>query len=283
MMKLRCDFESRNKLVGGHVSIAESIDLAPERANSFGFNTFQIFVKSNLQWKYKTITDTECRNFRDNVADLKMIKPVAHATYLLNLGSDNMELINKSVDDLKYEIETCNRLGIEYLVIHPGSNNDRKHAFESIMNIVNSFETGSVRLLIENSSGKGNTVPATIEEMQLMMDLSKNRTGICLDTCHFFAEGYDLVNNYSESIEKLKSAGVMKNIYAMHLNDSMFAVGSKKDRHENIGKGFIGDEGFKNIINDSSFNDIPMIMETPGGDENYSINLEKLHDLMVIQ
>ncbi len=282
-MKLRCDFESRNKLVGGHVSIAESIDLAPERANSFGFNTFQIFVKSNLQWKYKTITDTECRNFRDNVKELKMIKPVAHATYLLNLGSDNMELINKSVDDLKYEIETCNRLGIEYLVIHPGSNNDRKHAFESIMNIVNSFETGSVRLLIENSSGKGNTVPATIEEMQLMMDLSKNRTGICLDTCHFFAEGYDLVNNYSESIEKLKSAGVMKNIYAMHLNDSMFAVGSKKDRHENIGKGFIGDEGFKNIINDSSFNDIPMIMETPGGDENYSINLEKLHDLMVIQ
>ncbi len=282
-MKLRCDFESRNKLVGGHVSIAESIDLAPERANSFGFNTFQIFVKSNLQWKYKTITDTECRNFRDNVTELKMIKPVAHATYLLNLGSDNRELINKSVDDLKYEIETCNRLGIEYLVIHPGSNNDRKHAFESIMNIVNSFETGSVRLLIENSSGKGNTVPATIEEMQLMMDLSKNRTGICLDTCHFFAEGYDLVNNYSESIEKLKSAGVMKNIYAMHLNDSMFAVGSKKDRHENIGKGFIGDEGFKNIINDSSFNDIPMIMETPGGDENYSINLEKLHDLMVIQ
>lgn len=282
-MKLRCDFESRNKLVGGHVSIAESIDLAPERANSFGFNTFQIFVKSNLQWKYKTITDTECRNFRDNVKELKMIKPVAHATYLLNLGSDNMELINKSVDDLKYEIETCNRLGIEYLVIHPGSNNDRRHAFESIMNIVNSFETGSVRLLIENSSGKGNTVPATIEEMQLMMDLSKNRTGICLDTCHFFAEGYDLVNNYSESIEKLKSAGVMKNIYAMHLNDSMFAVGSKKDRHENIGKGFIGDEGFKNIINDSSFNDIPMIMETPGGDENYSINLEKLHDLMVIQ
>ncbi len=282
-MKLRCDFESRNKLVGGHVSIAESIDLAPERANSFGFNTFQIFVKSNLQWKYKTITDTECRNFRDNLKELKMIKPVAHATYLLNLGSDNMELINKSVDDLKYEIETCNRLGIEYLVIHPGSNNDRKHAFESIMNIVNSFETGSVRLLIENSSGKGNTVPATIEEMQLMMDLSKNRTGICLDTCHFFAEGYDLVNNYSESIEKLKSAGVMKNIYAMHLNDSMFAVGSKKDRHENIGKGFIGDEGFKNIINDSSFNDIPMIMETPGGDENYSINLEKLHDLMVIQ
>lgn len=265
------------------MSIAESIDLAPERANSFGFNTFQIFVKSNLQWKYKTITDTECRNFRDNVKELKMIKPVAHATYLLNLGSDNMELINKSVDDLKYEIETCNRLGIEYLVIHPGSNNDRKHAFESIMNIVNSFETGSVRLLIENSSGKGNTVPATIEEMQLMMDLSKNRTGICLDTCHFFAEGYDLVNNYSESIEKLKSAGVMKNIYAMHLNDSMFAVGSKKDRHENIGKGFIGDEGFKNIINDSSFNDIPMIMETPGGDENYSINLEKLHDLMVIQ
>jgi deoxyribonuclease-4 len=283
MMKLRCDFESHNKLVGGHVSIAESIDLAPERANSFGFNTFQIFVKSNLQWKYKTITDTECRNFRDNVAELKMIKPVAHATYLLNLGSDNRELVNKSVDDLKYEIETCNRLGIEYLVIHPGSNNDRKHAFESIMNIVNSFEMGSVRLLIENSSGKGNTVPATVEEMQLMMDLSKNRTGICLDTCHFFAEGYDLVNNYSESIEKLKSAGVMKNIYAMHLNDSMFAAGSKKDRHENIGKGFIGDEGFKNIINDSSFNDIPMIMETPGGDENYSINLEKLHDLMVIQ
>ncbi|WMT50986.1 MAG: deoxyribonuclease IV [Ferroplasma sp.] len=281
-MKLRCDFESRNKLVGGHVSIAESIALSPERANSFGFNTFQIFVKSNLQWKYREISDEEYENFKHNVMEFKMKKPVVHATYLLNLGSENKELVEKSVNDLKYEIGVCNRLGIEYLVIHPGSNRDRKHAIESIMGIINSMETGNVRILIENSSGKGSTVPATIEEMQSMIDSSKNRTGICLDTCHFFAEGYDLVDKYGESMESLKSSGVMKNIYAMHINDSMFELGSKKDRHENIGNGFIGNAGFKNIINDSSFNGIPMIMETPGGDENYLSNIQKLRDLMVM-
>lgn len=281
-MKLRCDFESRNKLVGGHVSIAESIALSPGRANSFGFNTFQIFVKSNLQWKYRKISDEEYENFKHNVREFKMEKPVVHATYLLNLGSENNELVDRSVNDLKYEIGVCNRLGIEYLVLHPGSNRDRKHAIESIMGVINSIETGNVRLLIENSSGKGSTVPATIEEMQSMMDISKNRTGICLDTCHFFAEGYDLVDKYSESIESLKSSGIMKNIHAMHINDSMFERGSKRDRHENIGDGFIGNAGFKNIINDSSFNGIPMIMETPGGDENYLSNIQKLRDLMVI-
>ena len=281
-MKLRCDFESRNKLVGGHVSIAESIALSPGRANSFGFNTFQIFVKSNLQWKYREIKDDECESFKQNVREFKMKKPVVHATYLLNLGSENKELVDKSVEDLRYEIEACNRLDIEYLVLHPGSNKERRYAIKSIMDILNSLETGNVRLLIENSSGKGNTVPATIEEMQSMMDNSNNRTGICLDTCHFFAEGYDLVDKYNESIENLKSSGVMKNIYAMHINDSMFELGSKKDRHENIGKGFIGDRGFKNIINDDSFNDIPMIMETPGADENYLSNIQMLRDLMVI-
>lgn len=281
-MKLRCDFESRNKLVGGHVSIAESIALSPERANAFEFNTFQIFVKNNLQWKYRKISDEECESFKQNVREFKMKKPVVHATYLLNLGSENKDLVEKSMDDLMYEIEACNRLGIEYLVLHPGSNKDKKYAIKSIMDILNSIETGSVKLLIENSSGKGNTVPATIEEMQLIMDNSSNRTGICLDTCHFFADGYDLVDKYNESIENLKSSGVMKNIYAIHINDSMFELGAKKDRHENIGKGFIGDRGFKNIINDDSFNSIPMIMETPGADENYLSNIQKLRDLMVM-
>ncbi len=264
------------------MSIAESIDMAPERADSFGFNTFQIFVKSNLQWKYREIKDEEYGSFRNNVKEFKMKKPVVHATYLLNLGSENKDLIDKSIEDLRYEIKVCNRLGIEYLVLHPGSNKDRKYAIKSIMGILNSTETGNVRILIENSSGKGNTVPATIEEMQSMMDSSKNRTGICLDTCHFFSDGYDLVDRYSESIESLKASGVMKNIYAMHINDSMFELGSKKDRHENIGKGFIGDRGFKNIINDGSFNGIPMIMETPGGDQNYLSNIQKLRDLMVM-
>ncbi len=270
-----------NKLIGGHVSIAGGIDLAPERASSFGFNTLQVFVKSNLQWKYKEITDEESTGFRENVKKYNLKKPVVHATYLLNFGSDNSELIQKSIDDIKYEIKVCNEIGVENLVLHPGSNSDKKHAMASIMELLNSLETGKVSLLIENSSGKGNTIPATVDEMEYMMSVSSNKIGICLDTCHFFSEGYDIKDRYEESMELLKSSGVLKHIGALHINDSMFAVSSKKDRHENIGKGYIGDKGFSNIVNDNSFNNIPMIMETPDGDEYYSKNLEKLESMLV--
>jgi deoxyribonuclease-4 len=283
MMKSKCEFGDFDKLVGGHVSIAGSIGLSPERAAAFGFNTFQIFVKSNLQWKYKPVTEEEAENFRDGVKKFYMAKPVVHATYLLNLGSENRELVDKSMDDIKYEIEVCNRIGVDRLVLHPGSNSNREVAMNSIMELLNSLETGNVTLLIENSSGKGNTVPATSEEMGKMLDLSKNKIGICLDTCHFFAEGYDLKNGYKESIDSLRSNGITGHIGALHINDSMFDIGSKKDRHENIGNGYIGDAGFSNIINDGAFNNIPMIMETPGGDEHYLENMEKLKSLLVVQ
>lgn len=272
-----------NKLIGGHISIGGGIDLAPERAADFGFNTFQIFVKSNLQWKYKEISDEESIKFKDGVKTLGLKKPVVHATYLLNFGSSNSELIQKSMDDIKYEISACNQLDIEKLILHPGSNSNRKHAMASIMELLNSLETGKVSLLIENSSGKGNTVPATVEEMENMLDLSNNNTGICLDTCHFFAEGYDIKDKYEESMELLKSSGVINHIGALHINDSMFGLGSKKDRHENIGKGYIGYKGFSNIVNDSAFNNIPMIMETPGGEEHYKENLGKIENMLVKQ
>jgi apurinic endonuclease APN1 len=282
-MKSKCDFNDSGKLVGGHVSIAGGIDTAPERASEYGFNTFQIFVKSNLQWKYREITEEETVNFKEKVKSLNLQKPVVHATYLLNLGSENKELVQKSMDDLKYEIAACNRIGVERLVLHPGSNSDRNMALKSIMDLLNSLETGNVTLLIENSSGKGNTVPATVEEMAKMLDLSKNKIGICLDTCHFFADGYDLRSGYKKSIDSLKSNGIIGHIGALHINDSMFDIGSKKDRHENIGKGYIGDIGFSNIINDKTFNNIPMIMETPGGEEYYKENIEKLKNLLVVQ
>ncbi len=282
MMISKCDFSEANKLVGGHVSIAGGIDLAPKRAAGFGFNTFQIFVKSNLQWKYKEITEEESENFREEVKKFNLKTPVVHATYLLNLGSDNRELVQKSIEDLKYEVQACNSLGIGKLVLHPGSNHDRERAMGSIMELLNSVETGNVTLLIENSSGKGSTVPATIEEMAKMMDLSKNKIGLCLDTCHLFTEGYDIKDKYEENIETMKSNGIIDHIGAIHINDSMFGLGTNKDRHENIGIGYIGDRGFANIINDRLFNNIPMIMETPGGDEHYAENLERLKSLLVI-
>jgi apurinic endonuclease APN1 len=282
MMISRCDFESRNKLVGGHVSIAESIELAPGRADSFGFNTFQIFVKSNLQWKHREVKEGEINNFRENVNKFHMKKPVAHATYLLNLGSDNKDLVQKSMDDLEYEIGLCNKMGVERLVLHPGSNRNRDQAVKSIMSLLNSLETGHVNLLIENSSGKGSTVPATLEEMSAMIDLSGNKIGLCLDTCHLFAGGYNIKDGYEETMDDIRSKGLVKHIEALHLNDSMFDIGSRKDRHENIGRGYIGKKGFSSIIKDRTFDNLPMIMETPGGDEDYIENLETLRNLMVV-
>ncbi len=281
MMKLRCKFEKNNKIIGGHISIAGGIAKSPERANNFQFNTFQMFVKSNMQWNYRKISENEQIEFKENVKKYGMKNTVAHATYLINLGTDNRLLLDKSIEDLKYEIEACNELGINYLVLHPGSSDNRKNSMKKIMEIINNFDTENVKLLIENSSGKGNTLPSTIEEMEYMIDLSDNKTGICLDTCHFFAYGYDIKNNYDNVISNLKSHNLIKKIDVIHLNDSMFDLNSKKDRHENIGKGFIGLKGFYNIINDNSFNNIPLIMETPEADKNYSENLNKIVDLMV--
>lgn len=280
MMKLRCEFEKNNKIIGGHVSISESIEKAPERANNFEFNSFQIFVKSNMQWNYKKISDDDINKFKENIKKYKMKKIVAHATYLINLGTDNKLLLDKSIDDLKYEIDICNKLNINYLVVHPGSNKDRKNSMKNIMEIINNLDIDNVELLIENSSGKGNTLPSSIDEMEYMVDFS-DKTGICLDTCHFFAYGYDIKNDYNNVISQLKSNNLLKKIKVIHLNDSMFDLNSKKDRHENIGNGFISLKGFSNIINDNNFNNIPLIMETPDGDENYNKNLNKLVNLMV--
>ncbi len=281
MMNLRYELEKNNKMIGGHVSIAENISRAPERANNFQFDTFQIFVKSNMQWNYKKIGDDNIKKFKENIKKYNIKKTVAHATYLINFGTDNKLLLDKSIEDLKYEIEACNELGINYLVVHPGSNKDRKNSMKNIMEILNSFDTKNVELLVENSSGKGNTLPSTIEEMEYMIALSDNNAGICLDTCHFFAYGYDIKNDYDNVIYNLKSDNLIKRIKVIHLNDSMFDLNSKKDRHENIGNGFIGLKGFSNIINDNNFNNIPLIMETPEGDKNYSENLNKIVNLMV--
>ncbi len=279
-MTSRCKLEEKNKLLGGHISIAGGINNAPERANSFGFNTFQLFVKSNLQWKHSNISDDEISGFIENVKKYNLKSIVAHATYLLNLSTDNNELLEKSIDDLKYEIDICNKLKISYLVLHPGSFKDRDIALKRAVEAINSLEKGKISLLVENSSGKGNTVPATINEMVYMMDNSDNNTGICIDTCHLFASGYDIRDHYSDVMAEMDSSGLLKFVKALHLNDSMFDLNSKKDRHENPGHGYIGIKGFSHIMNDNNFNNIPMIMETPDYDKNYIQNVNFLTGLI---
>ncbi len=275
-MNLEYKLEKHSKLIGGHVSIKDHIYLAPERAHNFNFNTFQIFVKSNMQWKKNdNLSEGDFLKFRENTKKYGMKKTVAHASYLINLASENEELLKKSIDDVKYELELCNKLKIDYLVIHPGSNSNKKRAMKSIMETLNNIEYGHTELLIENSSGKGNTVPGSIEEMAEMLDYSRN-INLCLDVCHYFSYGYNIRNEYSEVMDSLFSLINRERIRALHINDSKYEAGQKKDRHENIGYGHIGDKGFYNLMNDNNFNNIPMIMETPDGENYYIKNLSKL-------
>ncbi len=275
-MKQKFKLEKYNKLIGGHVSIRDHIYFAPERANSFNFNTFQIFVKSNMQWKKNdNLLEDDFLKFKENTEKYGIKKTVAHASYLINLASENEELLKKSIDDVKYELELCNKLEINYMVIHPGSNSDKKNAMKNIMNILNNIDYGYTELLIENSSGKGNTLPGSVEEMVEMLDYSKN-INLCLDVCHFFSYGYNIRDEYNEVMDNLFSMVNRERIKVLHLNDSKYDAGEKKDRHENIGYGYIGDKGFYNLMNDNNFNNIPMIMETPDGDNYYIKNLSKL-------
>ncbi|KPV46253.1 hypothetical protein SE19_06245 [Acidiplasma aeolicum] len=280
-MNIKSEFIKNEKIIGGHVSISGGIYMAPERASQFCFSAFQIFVKNGRQWNTNNNLDNkDILQFKENIKKFDIKNTVAHATYLINLGSQNPEVVEKSKLDIKNEVKMCNDLGINYLVIHPGSAENHNNAIHNIMDFLNSLDTGDTSILIENSSGKGNTLPGSIDEMASMMDMAKNRIYLCLDVCHFYAYGYDITKNYNDVMSTLNDKVGYSKIKTIHLNDSKYKLGEKGDRHENIGYGYIGDSGFYNIINDNNLNNIPMIMETPDGDEYYKANLERLLGLM---
>ncbi|MEM2839764.1 MAG: deoxyribonuclease IV [Thermoplasmata archaeon] len=277
-------------LLGAHVSVQGGVDLAPERARDLGCDAMQIFTRNQMQWKARVIDDDEAARFRENLAKFKIRKTMAHDSYLINLASPDKKLLAMSVDAFKDEMDRASRLSIDYLVFHPGAhmgageNKGMRLISENIRKIIEQFDSPRPRVLFESTAGQGSNVGYSFEQLAQMLDWvgMDDRTGVCFDTCHSYAAGYDIAteDGYEKTFELFDDIVGIRRLFAFHINDSKGGQGSKLDRHENIGKGKLGKKAFAPLVNDPRFAEHPMVLETPGGDDWYRKDLKLLRSLM---
>ncbi len=263
------------KYFGAHVSISGGVENAPERAYKLGANAFAMFSKNQRQWKSRPYTKEQVSKFKANLTkyNIKEDKVLVHDSYLINLGSPKKEVRNKSLQAFIDETARLEQLGLTLLNFHPGAHLNQipeSECFELIADGVNSAieKSSNVIFVIENTAGQGSNIGFRFEQIKSIIDRIKvkDRVGVCIDTCHAFAAGYDLAssedsfNQVFETFDKLIGLSYLK---GMHLNDSKTDLNSHRDRHEAIGHGAIGKNCFKWIAKDSRFDDIPLILETP--------------------
>nr|XP_034311283.1 transcriptional regulator ATRX isoform X1 [Crassostrea gigas] len=282
---------AKKKFVGGHVSIAGGLYKAVLEAEDMGSRAFGLFLRSQRQWATKPLADKDAQKFRDTCVEYgyhpDMILP--HGSYLMNCGSPEEENLQKSRNLLVEELQRCQKLGLTRFNFHPGSTCGKISVEECLDRIGDSInqaldKTEGVTVVIENMCCQGNTVGGKFEELREIINRvqDKTRIGVCLDTCHMFAAGYDISTEkgFSSMMEEFERVVGLRYLKAIHLNDSKGEVGNNLDRHENIGKGHIGMEGFRRIMNDSRLNNIPMILETPcPDDDTYEKEVKILYSL----
>jgi deoxyribonuclease-4 len=250
---------------GLHVSISNGIDLAVDRAREKTCNTFQIFTSNPRSWRSRTLQVNEIIKFNEKLRESGMKPVFSHIPYLPNFSSPNMIVYRKSVKSLVEELNRCNKLDIPYIVIHLGSHlgKGRRIGLKKLTNaITTAFNSsnGKAILLLENTAGTFRDIQEIIDQIS-----DNHRLGICFDTCHAFAAGYDLRNTTSidETIDRLKEEIDLERLKVVHANDSKGKLASHLDRHEHIGKGYIGNKGFRNILHTDIFRKLPIILETP--------------------
>jgi deoxyribonuclease IV len=275
--------------IGVHLSIAGGMYRALEKARDLKIQSLQVFLKNSNQWNAKPYTDDDIKKFSDARAALPGIAIFAHSGYLINLAGSG-DLLLKSINALTDELNRAGQMGIEYLVLHPGSHGGR--GIDSGINTVadsldRAFTSNSsTKILLETTAGQGASLGHRFEELRRIIDAASyhDRLGVCLDTCHVFAAGYDISNNitYDDVIKKFDDIIGINNLKLIHVNDSKKECGSRVDRHEHIGKGFIGTGGFRILLHDRRLNHVPMVLETPkfNDDEADRMNLKKIRALM---
>ncbi len=255
--------------LGFHTSIAGSVVNAPKIAAMKGYNCFQMFTSNSRSWVHKTVGKAECDEFTGFVKD-NDLEAFAHMPYICNLSSYKQEVYAKSIQSLVANINECEALGVDYLVAHAGSHLGKGAEFgmgricEALGKALQ--ETDRVTVLLENSSGYQNSMCSLVGDIGRVIDaVGVDRLGVCFDTCHAFAAGYDLRSKagIEHLIEDFDSQIGVKRLKLVHLNDSKFQLGSGLDRHWHIGKGFIGAQGFLNLFKSKLFGRGPFVMETP--------------------
>jgi deoxyribonuclease-4 len=264
-------------LVGAHVSIAGGVSQSPARGRQIGCDCIQIFTKSSRQWAAKPYSAEEIAAFKKARAETGIKMVVAHDSYLLNLGAPDEKLRKRSVNGLIDELERCELLGVPFLIAHPGSHVGAGEA-TGIATIARSIDEAhkacagfNTRLTLEITAGQGSNLGCSFAQMGRIFDTVKesDRLRLCFDTEHAFASGYDLRSHegYERAFSELDQHIGIKRLVAFHLNDSLKPLNSRVDRHEHIGKGYLGTEPFRRLLHDSRFFGLPMCLETePGKD-----------------
>ncbi len=274
-------------LLGAHTSIAGGVSKSIDLAEKLSFTAIQIFTKNNNRWSAKPLEEKEIDLFKSKLTKSKIKFVVSHDSYLINLCAKDKENLNKSREAFIDELNRCEILRIPYLNFHPGAHGGAgedegiKLIAESI-NIAHQKTKGyKVSSMLEMTAGMGTSIGHNFEQIKKIIDLveEKDRMSVCIDTAHIFAAGYDIVNDYENVIEKFDEVIGLKLLKCFHVNDSKKELGSRVDRHEHIGKGFIGLKGFENLMNDKRLEDVPKILETPKGKEQ----LEDLENLEILK
>jgi deoxyribonuclease-4 len=274
--------------IGAHVSIAEHLHCSVDRAIEIGcLGTFQIFTTSPRRWNAAPIKEDDAKEFRNKVS-LNNFEPYCHMPYMPNLSSPDQKVHSESTDVLIREIKRCDELGIKYLVLHFGSHSGTSIA-DGHLRFVGACKraigkTGSseVRLLLENSAGVKNSIGSSFEFVKHVLDEigNEDRTGVCFDTCHAFAAGYDLrsENSVKETMQMFDSQIGVERLMLFHLNDSKKELAGARDAHEHIGKGKIGLAGFRALLSLAEYSNVPAVLETPiekEGDEKRNLDMIK--------
>lgn len=282
-------------ILGSHLSIAGGYYKAVETASALNMDCVQLFTKNNNQWKAKPITPDEVRVFRETLDRTGIRWPVSHDSYLINLASPADELWQKSIDAFTHELERAELLGLIGVVMHPGSyvSSSESAGLERIVQGLDEVHrrTPHVRTqtLLETTAGQGTNLGHRFEHLQFILQRVANpdRIGVCVDTCHIFAAGYplDSAEEYQATFAKFDRLIGLDRIRAFHLNDSVKGLGSRVDRHAHIGRGMLGVNPFRHLMNDAQFSQIPMYLETPKGEEDGeeldTINLRTLKGLVL--
>jgi deoxyribonuclease IV len=278
--------------LGAHVSTAGGVQTAPGRAKAVGATAMQLFTKQANQWKERVCEPEECAAFKAALAETEVVEMCAHDSYLINLASPKPELRDRSIASFAAELARCDALGVQYLVSHPGNYMDDRASGiarnAEAIGIGLERTPGTVMLLMETTAGTGTAIGATFEELaDLIAQIPAaqlGRVGVCMDTCHVFAAGYDLVGDYDGVMQRFADVLGFERLRMMHLNDSKHGLGTRKDRHELIAEGALGEGPFRRVMTDERLWEVAKVIETPKLDDAEATDrrmLERLRSYMV--
>lgn len=260
------------KYIGAHVSASGGVENAPLNAKEIGANAFALFTKNQRQWVSAPLTAKSIAQFKENCAklgfDASYIMP--HDSYLINLGNPDEEAIQKSRAAFIDEMQRCEQLGLKMLNFHPGSHLNKISVEQCLDEIAANInlalsKTNGVTAVIENTAGQGSNVGNKFEEIRYIIDRvdDKSRVGVCIDTCHTYSAGYDIINDYEGVFTEFERVIGLEYLKGIHLNDTKKPLGSRVDRHESIGLGLFDMEFFKRFMKDPRFDNMPIVLETP--------------------